>query len=558
MGVYITFERIFTQKARHNDLVNYISEFPKVGFVEMACGVAAILHNTRQQTPFAFQRNFANEFRDGVPFMGRVIEILDQEPNSILVHDEQLAVLLKFALLYADATGWPKGHAADLLIRLMLVYNSLHGGENEPGSGERDTFMRFELRSVFNFVEHLGYVIHRYGSFFEWARNSPEAKASENYLDLDADFHGFYGMTYEEWAASAFAILSYFRKITGVQVMEQIKPVMDVAKYTAAIASDAPIHKWVELNTVQLDEAISFFERTKDSPLYSGMSLLPFMRRPLLQVAEGRVCAPYLPYLENSLGSGLFFAFLDGYNKHDGRAASDMFTRFFGEFFEDYIVSLFRKDHPTPDRVFGEIVYAKGKKSTDLVIFEGDAAIFIDITSSRFNFIKTLLNLDSAGIIKDMEKIVVDNAEQLDKSIKAFKEGRLVYTGVSVAEVKRIYPVVLSIQLLPRAFEFNRRIFAEVERRGFLNDVERLEVLTAEDAEGIGALYRGGVLLSDILARKAVHQHPKARNDSLKNYLYYFEEKTLRQAVEEKASPESDPWFQRILGLVGQWMNVQG
>jgi hypothetical protein len=81
--------------------------------------------------------------------------------------------------------------------------------------------------------------------------------------------------------------------------------------------------------------------------------------------------------------------------------------------------------------------------------------------------------------------------------------------------------VVLTIQPLPRAFEFNRRTLKEIQDKGWLAGLERLEMLTAEDAEMIGALYEQGVLLSDLLARKLAHPHPKAQNDSLKNYLFW-------------------------------------
>jgi hypothetical protein len=545
---------MFSQKARHQDLLNYIEQFPRDGFIGMACGVGAILHTSNEPTPFAIQRRFAHEFEPVVPFMGKIIDILDTEPDSILVHDEQLAVLIKYALLHANAANWPAGEAAQLLIRLMLVYNSLHGREHEPKPGDFDALIQFELRAVFNLDEHLGHVIRRYAAFFEWARTSPEAQASANRLDLDADFQRFYGVTYEEWAAAAFCILAYFRQITSAKAMELIKPVMAVEAYLASITADAAIRTWLKWNTISVKEATDYFRRADERHSYAGMTLLPFMRRPLLELAPGFVCAPYLPYLENSLGSGLFFAFLDGYNEQDGRQASDRFTRFFGEFFEDYVVDRFRRDHPATDHVFSEIEYDKGKKSADLAMFEADNALFIDVTSSRFNVAKTLIDLKPEAIIADMEKIVLANAEQLDKSIKAFKDGRLRYPGIDPSAIKRIFPIVLSIQPLPRAFAFNRRILAEITNRGLLVGLERIEILTAEDAEMVGSLYKKDVLLSDILARKLAHHHPKAQNDSLKNYLFYFEPNLVRTNAPSDYDQTRDPWFQEVLALVKQWM----
>lgn len=554
LGVYITFERVFSQKARHQDLLNYIEQFPRDSFIGMVCGVGAILHTSNEPTPFTIQRRFAHEFEPVVPFMGKITEILKAEPDSVLVHDEQLAVLIKYALLHANAAEWPTGEAAQLLIRLMLVYNSLHGREHEPKPGDIDAFMRFELRAVFNLDEHLGHTIRRYAAFFKWARTSTEARGSANRLDLDADFQRFYGMTYEEWAAAAFCILAYFRQITSARAMEALNPVMSVEAYLASITADTAIRAWLRWNTISVKEATDHFRRTDERHSYAGMTLLPFMRRPLLELSPGFVCAPYLPYVENSLGSGLFFAFLDGYNEHDGRKSSDRFTRFFGEFFEDYVVDRFRRDHPATNHVFSEIEYDKGKKSADIAIFEDDSALFIDVTSSRFNVAKTLIDLKPEAIVADMEKIVLANAEQLDKSIKAFKDGRLQYPGIDPSAIKRIFPIVLSIQPLPRAFAFNRRILTEVANRGLLVGLERIEILTAEDAEIVGSLYKKNVLLSDILARKLAHQHPKAQNDSLKNYLFYFEPDLVRSGASPEYDQTQDPWFQEMLALVKRWM----
>lgn len=566
LGVFVTFEQVYSQGARHRDLVNYVERFPAAGFISMLCGIGAILHNDNEPTPFAMQAKFAHEFAKGVPGAKKIIEILRENPDGVVVHDEQLAVLIKYGLLGATADKWPDD-AADTLVRLLLVYNSLHGKEFEPRVGDFESFARFELRSVFNMSEHLGAVIARYSSFFDWARTSEKARTSKNRLDLDADFLRFYGMTYEEWAASAFTILTYFRQITSVQAMETNKPVLYLDAYLAAFAEDTPIWKWLVLNTVSVAEAKKFFEKTKDDPSYSGVTLLPFMRRPLLGIDERNVSAPYLPYLENSLGSGVYFALLDGYNDQPGRtkeerkADSDMFTRYFGEFFEDYIVDLIRASHPTPHLVFGERKYVTEEgtegNATDLVIFEGESALFIDISASRFNVTKTLIDLDPEFIRKDMEKIIVCNAEQLDKSIRAFRDGRLSYNGVSPSTIQRIYPIVLTIQPVPRAFAFNRRALDEIERRGLLRETERLEILTAEDAEGLGAFYAGGILLSDVLARKFFHPHPKAQNDSLKNYLFYFEPETLKKAVRPTTQVDKSPWIDSVMSLVKKWMGTK-
>jgi hypothetical protein len=557
MGVLLTFERVFSQKARPDDLTMYIGRFPLLGFIEMICGLSALVHNDRNKTPFPLQMAFAIEFAKGLPYMKRVIEMLEKEGDLVLIHEEQLAVLIKYGLLHATAQEWPKGEGADALIRAMLCYNSLQGAEFEPKPGDFESFMRFELRAVFNLAEHLSFVIPRYAKFFEWAR-TPEAKASTNALDLDSDFQRFYGMSYEEWAAAAYGFLTHFRSLVDFKTLQEKKAVLSLSQFYSELKDKSVLEKWLSINSMSIEEAQAEFKKTEGKASYSGMALTPFLRRPLLRLTDDLVCCPHIPYLENGLGAGVFFALLDGYNKHDGKEASDKFTRFFGEFFEQYIVSLIKESHPTPDLVFGERKYKSLEgteaSATDLVIFEGSSAIFIDIGASRFNVIKTLVDLDPDTIQKDMEKLVVANARQLDKSIKAFRDGRLTYPGVDQAKITRIFPVVLTIQPIPRAFEFNRRALALIKAQDLLlSGVEPLEMLTAEDAEGLGPLYKGGVLLSDILARKLSHPHPAAPNNSLKNYLYYFEKDTLLKEVLPKNDPEKVPWLQSMIAVVKRW-----
>ena len=144
--------------------------------------------------------------------------------------------------------------------------------------------------------------------------------------------------------------------------------------------------KWLELDTIAWSEAQSYFQMKSDKDSYSGLTLLPFMRRPLLAIEPGLVCVPYLPYLENGLGSGLHFAFLDGYNGQNKaadecRADSDKFTRFFGEFFEDYMVGMLREAHPEPSFVFAERKYITVEgtegKGSDCVIFRARFCAFL-------------------------------------------------------------------------------------------------------------------------------------------------------------------------------------
>jgi hypothetical protein len=218
---------------------------------------------------------------------------------------------------------------------------------------------------------------------------------------------------------------------------------------------------------------------------------------------------------------------------------------------------LAKQAHPTPQDVFGEQRYGGGSKSTDLVIFEGENAVFVDIATARLTMKDTLIELDAKSLAKDIEKIV-GNAKQMTGAIAAFKSGTLVYrdesgSPIDPTTIKRIYPVALIIAPIPRFFAVNLMIFDAIKTNGYLPGCEQFEVLSAEEFDLLMRLCRSGCLISEVLARKLGQATPWKRMSAFKNYLTLYDHELLDRARSVQWATLEDAWTDEILAVTRSW-----
>jgi hypothetical protein len=207
LGVYITFEQIFFQKARNSDMDQFLSAIPIEQALKFFAAVSAMVYNFRGSSFFEFQKGLVRELSSGNPYSARIIERLEH-PNAFVTL-EQVAVLQKFSMMYCAPEGSPiPEDFNNRLLRVMLAYNSMRGLEDIDPKDREKAMLTTELRNMFSSHELTGFLVDLYWRFFKWAQG-PEAAKSEHYLDVNTDFQTFYGMTFMDYAAAAFAFLSH-------------------------------------------------------------------------------------------------------------------------------------------------------------------------------------------------------------------------------------------------------------------------------------------------------------------------------------------------------------
>src|SRR4029077_6428095 len=117
----------------------------------------------------------------------RVRRELERNPQSVLIHEEQLTVLHKFAVLYCRGATIPREFPIHV-VRTMLAYNYLLGHENMPVEiGGTHDFVKLELRSLFHQNEGILSLIHRFVEFVHWT-DGDEARSLAEYLPVHHDF----------------------------------------------------------------------------------------------------------------------------------------------------------------------------------------------------------------------------------------------------------------------------------------------------------------------------------------------------------------------------------
>jgi hypothetical protein len=557
IGVLINNRVIFGQKATPEKLRLELSGVPLDKALKCFGAISLLACNFDGGNFFDFQKGVVNELGVGLPYAEKIIEQL--KPPNVFVSVEQAAVLQKLAMLYCAPEGAPMpADFGNRMLRAMLLYNSLRGLEDVDLGDREKAFLTVELRNTFLAREAVHVLIDLYGGFFEWAK-SERGRTSRHAMPVNEDFEQFFGLTYFEYAAAAFSFYAYYLSIRDVKAFGNRSPFLRVDGFLKTISSPEAIRRWLWLTAMSVADARAEFGR-KHKAFYSGLSLHCFRARPLVFVEAGVAYPPHLPFLENRLGSGLYFLLLDAYNWSDGNSRrSALFTNYFADYFEQRCVQAMRDAHPTPLGVFGEKKYKVGKNeisSTDLVIVEGDSAVFIDISTTRLNLGSTLIGLDDASIERDVKK-VVENAKQMTGRIAAFKTGQLVYEsdGVRIdpTEIKKIYPVALTVAPVPRMFAFNKRIFEGIAAEGYLQGCEQFEVLSAEDFDLLLRLVRAGCLASGVLARKLGRETEWIRMSSFKNYLAIHDEE-LRQRANSKPWPGlGENWFKGLMDTVRLW-----
>lgn len=270
---------------------------------------------------------------------------------------------------------------------------------------------------------------------------------------------------------------------------------------------------------------------------------------------EDHLTAPHRGFFENALGGGIFFTLLDGYNAAGEREKGKKFTRFFGEFFELHVLETARAfASRSGTRCFGEIVY-NGDKSTDVVLFEGERAVFLDVVASRFNLLTSIVSQQAESIEKDIEKIVIANAVQMDRCIRDFRSGRLKYDGVDQKRIRKIFPVVVVVQPMSMSYGMNTLIDRQLKARGLLQTSCPLEVMEVGTFESFEPVLGRELKLSTFFNRKM--KAPGAARMSIKSYLYY-RECDLHAAMAHRrdsslVAARQGEWFQRAVALVKSW-----
>ena len=514
-------EEIFGGKASRALLDDQLRRIDWRGVAEVAAGIAAAswadsMEEQKHQVPLV--RNFATNPMVDVALIRRVIA----EPHRPIFTRESVLAVLCEAVILRNEIEASQLEFNDAFLRAVLIANELLSGEITPetATGTAQDLLRSELRSQVLNIDGFHDLIARTDAFFSWATTAT-AQESENALTIEADFERFTGLSWRSYAAAAYACLS-----RGVVPPGGREPSVLFAldEWLSPVVDQSPIRRWFDVSSIGVDEAAAIW----GSPIRCR-SLHP------ASCGVGRSCehrmeaSSFRPRLvQNAMGDGVFFALLDGYIADDATGAlRKRFTRFFGEYFENYVAERLENAYArrADANVRRQTSYKKGKQrilSTDVIVAENGDVFFFEVMAKRPNFLESVVALDNEAIEADADAFV-RKARELDKRIADWRTG-LYYEDMTRASGQRVFPIIVTPTSWPRVHLLHSVLPKTLADEKLLAGCEPIELMDAGDLELLEGGLQLGVRLGALLDRKnGDGRRTDSRFKSLSDYLIFYE-----------------------------------
>src|ERR1700686_3870169 len=552
----VDFEVAFQGPPRDDEVGRCLKPLPLDLTLRTLGLLGAILHNSRQALSKDLQLNFLDQLQSRLPYFRRARRALVRETSAVFLHPEQIAVLNKFAILHCAGSSVPSNWH-DLFLRALLAYNYFLGRELHPegdanplrmGDERRATFLKAELHGLFHQHERVQNLIYRYSEFLSLTE-SETARSSANYLAVKAQFAELMGMPFEEYLAAIYALLGYFSQIRRVGA----EPFLEYKAYIRTLPHSGAFERWIQMHS-QTIEQFQADLRDDQADLFSGPSVLAFLKRPLLRLSDTVLHCPYIGNIENEFGSGLYFKLWEAYTRLGG---GERFPRLFSEFFECHIVrTVERISQIAGLKYSAEKRFKGGKKSTDVVIFERPRVIFVEVVATRINYPRGVADFNIEIIKRDLKNMVIDKAKELHDNILAFRNGEFCFEGHDRHHYAKVYPVIVTSYRLPGLLAVPEYIREQLRHAGYLQDTYPLQILDVESFEGLENPLPDGAGLADLLTRKLEDARPA--DESFVNYLPYHEPIVKLQVSDYLKSSYHKTYLSMLEGLEQWGMDTAG
>jgi len=540
-------ETVFNRPARLRDLRRVARDLPLEQLLARVAALSIDLSRGRRPVDAVLQYRTAASLAPPTRRGRALLRRIEENPTIVLVQEEQLAVLAKFALVYSTSgDSWPS-NGNELLLEALLAFNSLSAQEIHAGGGTNvEWLLRQEVRLSAADTENVASVLRRYGEFSKWA-SSEAARSARNYFDLAELFQSATSLSYLEFAAATLAFYVHFGA-ANLEAPADFRPFLDLDSFCSQLTDDTVLRTWVRQTTIGASEA-----RQRLKGLANAMSiatLYPVMGTPLVEIRNGALACPALRYLPNVAGNGLIFRLAKFLETRDGAQEAMAFRGFFGTFLEWYVLDILKKAARELDdvRFFSEIVYGRdSKRSSDIAVFRGSTAVFVDVTSKRFNTVGSVIELNSESIDRDLRAMVTSKYTQIDNRARDFRSGELRYPEVDSSAVTDIIGLVVTPQGVTRFFSINNRVEALKEETRHLSGVDFFDLNEIEILEDA---YNGRLDLHALV--KAKLADPRGRTRTLVNYLHLADRERLRHK-KSKEQVHADPWLLEVIETAKEW-----
>jgi hypothetical protein len=455
----------------------------------------------------------------GSEFAKRAENWLSQSEQRVLFSEQQVFALQRLVTLHSldgpvDQTLSEEEHIG-LLLALIAIPGSVLSIHAEL---ERDLSVKLEdERWLRFFIGNGGFVgagalrneLGRAHRLYSEIADSDEAKQHRDYCALYEWLVEEFGLTFAQLQGFAFALH------TGAKIsaMEEIPSLVETTFFAGSKVADQ-----AELGLSALSAPREWyaerFAATQNDPRRAAFEVTPFLQKPAIRQPDGKVMPIAPRALEAWMGAtGNYYRLFD-IARRKGDETRKRFTRFNGLLVERYVQETVETAFPqdesrktaiwTPGRVYRDVPYQSpaGERLTpDVVIDLTPDLIVIEVTSSRLTE-RSIVDADPDTVTKDIEKVLVEKIEQLGSAIDDLLSGAADLPDLRIAEIDRIWPIVISSEGLLQTPNLWAYIRPSVEQSLSQPSVKPLTLLDLEDLEELAGLVISGKALTQVLAEK--------------------------------------------------------
>jgi hypothetical protein len=538
-------ETVFNRPASMRDIRKRLRALPLHETLEILGTIDVEIARGRTPIDAVLQVRVAIRLGDQSRRARALVRRLIDTPHSVLVDEEQIGMLSAMAVKYCEANAWTEASGMALL-EALLAFHSVKGAElHDEETDDYTAFRRIELRGTSVDPEKITDVIRRWTAFIDWSKTA-EARASGNFIDVDALCADALGMSYTEWVTAAWAFTIPFTIIQSApDGSRRYDPFIDPQRTIKSFAQHAQLEHFFAAASIDLNTA----KNRLDTIITTSLSELEvFMERPLVTTDFG-TCCPVPRFLPALAGNALIFrlgSYLDGHGGGSGRLRA-----FWGEFLESYVFDLVSAaTNQNAAQLFREKKYGTPeKKSSDVSIFTGNAAVFIDVTATRFRLRDSVVGLDDQAAEEDLERFIVHKIrDEVARCARDFRAGELQFAGIDSAAIDRIYALAVSPQSVPRMIGITESLDRMMP--GVPNGLTQWDFFDLNEIEFLATAFPGDLNLADVIAAKRADEFGRRR--SVTNYLYFKNRALFRVAGDPNERP-AEPWFERIKAQLRAW-----
>jgi hypothetical protein len=386
----------------------------------------------------------------------RARELIVGERRSLFIHEEQLLVMVRLAVLYGRDGPPTMGEAErNSLGEVLFGINSLlRFGDQKKAE---DLAVMLALRSqALAGNEQLRYQLSRY--FDLLVTRSRAYSGDPPALDLDHAFRAATGLSVEEYIGFG---LMYVGHLVGKGTMPEIAG-MPIEGLLSSVERQIK-------DPAKLDICRRLFTRTipefravlategLDLPVLKTM---PFRETPFVRLQSGGIYPISLHLAMEKIATGVYWILHGHFATIDPVGGVEKLTKYIGSLHQDYLTELLARTYPSTSSGILFLTEAaviaasprppKGRPSRppfDAAIVEGDTLVLIEMGTPMIAN-AAAENADVRGY-RDQVKKFVAKVDQLKRAIDEIESARWVLPGLDLSSIRHIFPVVGLLHSFP-------------------------------------------------------------------------------------------------------------